>query len=387
MHSRKLALSLAKQLRTCPPPYIRKSTSHAAFVQQHIALCPYCSSGLEEDEVLWDILAKRIVEPSTVPRADPYETAVSTGQLRNIRMDLGAWRDGFFYTPPCILVLDADNAIPGGIAVAQTYSDISLAAPGDLILSAEQTGADGLFVECWNRYTLTDEYLDAVVGQVDSEVVQAATAIEKDPSALPGWAALPKPIAENDPRTYFRELEVEVGYTFASRAVGELLSILEEPGVHLAYSSPVKTQEAIRKILPGVSWPRKPGTNEEALLTVILPSEQYRKAASSDDSHTAQINIVVLEDGLIKYMSATPTEIAFRRLPHGKIALSGKIQDMPPEYNDAELLCCLSTIDSLEIITPGEVDWDEKEGLFYAEFDVSESMEFIPYIAVVFQDR
>ena len=382
MRSRRLALSLAKQLRTCPPPYVRGvDPGYAAALEQHIAICPYCSSGLSDDQDQWDMVADRIADRDAGAQPAPPEP----GQLRNIRTDQGTWRDGYFYNPPCVLILDFVDPATGGISVAQTYHDISLAAPGDLILTAEQTAADSLFIECWHTYTLMETYLGPVVGRIDPQIVAAVRELENEPDALPQWAALPRPMTENDPRVYFRELEVEVGYTFAARAGETILARLEGTNVRLAFASVSQAMAAFSENLPDVSWPFEPKNIEAVFSTAKLPDAEYRKAAAGEDGAIAQVNLVVLDDGTVGYMKAVPVQLHLARLDSDILAVSGKIAERLPEYPLSELLCCLSLEPGTEIVMPGKADWDENEGLFYAEFDVPAHMEFVPHIAVIFQ--
>lgn len=120
-----------------------------------------------------------------------------------------------FYNPPLVLVLEDVGEISDDLWVAQTYHDIYLAGPGDLILSAEQTGTDELFVECWNTYRLNTKDLDPPLGQISLDIMEAIEILREDSDAYPVWAFQTKPLTNHDVRIYFRELEAEVARIFS----------------------------------------------------------------------------------------------------------------------------------------------------------------------------
>ena len=103
----------------------------------------------------------------------PGKTRVSAGQLRFLKPEMAGWHNRYFYNPPCVLVLETNNKIADEILVAQIYHDITMAAPGDLILDEARSGAGGIFVECWNTYTLKSSYLGPIVGTVTPEIIEA----------------------------------------------------------------------------------------------------------------------------------------------------------------------------------------------------------------------
>jgi hypothetical protein len=211
MYTRKFALSQAKIYRTCPPPNIADHPAYQEYLQQHFSICPYCSAQVTDDRRNWGILAKQIQDRLPSP---PISDDILKGQLRYIRSSLSRWHDGYFYNPPLVMVLEESNGSSERISVAQTYHDICLAAPGDLILSDGQT--DGIFAECWNIYTLPPGDLGISVGQTAPELTDIIKELNSNFEAYPSWALQPKPLAENDPRIFFRELEREVALIFSA---------------------------------------------------------------------------------------------------------------------------------------------------------------------------
>lgn len=182
-------------------------------IQRHKAICPYCSIHVREEQKSWGKLAMLMqdtfaADASLLPHHDDN---ISPGQLRYIKAEMGRWHEGYFYNPPLVLVLES---LSENVRVAQTYHDIYLAGPGDLILSEEQTAAVPLFVECWNIYWINAAHLDAPTGKSDAEIAALVEVLAQHPLAYPGWALQPKPFAEQDARIYFRELEVQVADVF-----------------------------------------------------------------------------------------------------------------------------------------------------------------------------
>ncbi len=217
MYSRKLALSQAKKYRTCPPPHIADNPAHKEYLRQHLEICPYCSTRVMENNRSWGHLAKQIQDFSPSPLTHEKQNGKQTGQIRHIRDDLGRWREGYFYNPPLILVLEEIVEDSDAFLVAQMYHDIYLAGPGDLILSGEQTETDELFVECWNIYVAEAVSLEPPTGQVAPEITGAVKQLRQNSRAYPGWAIQPKPLTDYDARIYFRELETEIGLIFRKR--------------------------------------------------------------------------------------------------------------------------------------------------------------------------
>ena len=215
MHSRKSALTRARQYRRCPPPEIAEDPSHAAYMKQHLAVCPHCGAAESNRLKIWNDLSSRLKEYFCAAENNSEAPAISTGQLRFLKPGLAGWHNGYFFNPPCVLVLETAKEIADEIFVAQVYHEIGLAAPGDLILDDDRSGAGDLFVECWNTYTLKSSYLGPIIATVTPEIIETVKTMEKQADFLPDWALLPKPLTEHDPRLYFRELEIETGYVFA----------------------------------------------------------------------------------------------------------------------------------------------------------------------------
>jgi len=95
-----------------------------------------------------------------------------------------------------------------------------------------RTGAGDLMIECWNTYSMKGSYLGPAVGRLSDEALDGVYADGERRAGgtrLGGEAAS---VEEHDVPLYFRELEVEVGFVFASAAAGEIMDEMERPRLH-----------------------------------------------------------------------------------------------------------------------------------------------------------
>ena len=377
---------MAKQYRTCPPPGVFKDRYQRSNAREHLAVCPHCASkedGSAESLDMWERMAQKIEE--SLPAAEFKKKAAGTeiGQIRCVRAGLGGWHKGLYYNPPCVLVIDANTAYPDVVRVVQIYHDITLAAPGDLILSSEQTGCGECFAESWNVYTLKTTDLDYPVGCVSGEIVDGIRRMGEDFGFLPEWAIAPKPLIEHDPRTCFRELEVTVGYIFSSRAVAELLHTSEQQPLKLAYASTAELIADIRIKIPDVRWPADPPSIEIALAVAQLPTELSAKAADDEGGERVPVNLFAIRSGRLFHTTSAEGVINWSKGDAAGIKFSGRIKGLPEKIRGSGLWCYLYS-EKTGYIQPESVDWDEKTGYFSVRFDTGESDAVNPYIGIIY---
>ena len=377
---------MAKQYRTCPPPGVFKDRHQRSNVREHLSVCPRCAStedGAAESPDMWGTLAQKIEESSPAAEFGEKATDTKIGQIRCVHAGLGGWHKGLYYNPPCILVIDANEAYPDAVRVVQIYHDITLAAPGDLILTSEQTGFGECFAESWNAYTLKIADLENPVGCVSDEIVDRIRRMGEDSDTLPEWAIAPKPLIEHDPRIYFRQLEVEVGYVFSSRSVAELLQAFQRPVLKLAYASTVELKEDICKSIPNVRWPADPTAMEIALAAAQLPAEMHAKAAADEGGERMPVNLFAVRGGRLIYTASAEGVILRRKRDEAGVELAGQITGLPEEIRGSGLCCCLYS-EETGYILPETVDWDEKAGYYSVRFDTGESDVINFYIGVIY---
>ncbi|MFH1351733.1 MAG: hypothetical protein ABII26_12490, partial [Pseudomonadota bacterium] len=342
MYSRRIALANAKQYRTCPPPEIVRDPIHHREFEKHKAICPYCSEeGLKDSKTWADFVAKltELHEPS-----EPYQKDDSflEGQFRPVRESFTGWRNGFYYNPPLVLILETPENLLNAVNVAQTYHDISLAGPGDLILTEERLSIGPLFVEAWNAYTLKTDRLGPVVGKVTSDIIDAVKRLQKDPSAYSEWAMHPRPIIEHDPRVYFRELEVETGYTFSAKAVAEIVSEMESEATVRDYESIEELRARVVSIAGGVKWFHEPKTLQDVLVLARLPETHFKLAASDSERRYAYANLGVFLQGELKDLRPVRMRIHGEgKDEQGHYTVDGQVEDLPEGVVDSQFYCYL----------------------------------------------
>ena len=206
----------AVRVRTCPPVDVLMSKEHSELVRRHIAVCPDCRRRDDED---WAALVESLRAFHGV-RPEAVEPEV--GGIFVLRRELGGWLCDFYLNPPAVLLVSVIDE--GLFRAAQVHFDPTPAALGDLVLEHDRTGTMPLIVESWNTYPITRGMLRARIGRVDEEVLAAVRGLMQDPSAYPAWAEAPEDIAgEDDPRRWFRDLEVEVGFIMANHALHKVL--------------------------------------------------------------------------------------------------------------------------------------------------------------------
>lgn len=226
MNDRRTALTYARRFRKCPPAAVRPIPQGRKAVADNEAGCPRCGDPDIAGDALWNELARRI--GAEAPKTDPPPTRLQPPPLRPgdlclIRPALGRWVEADYFTPPLVMILAAESRVSDEIQVAQVYHDPVMAGPGDLILTDDQTGIGDLFVEPWNRYTLRKRDVEGPVATLGPEILQAVVALADDVTAYPPWAMRPRPLKAEDPRGYFREMEIEVGYVFSIPAVAGMI--------------------------------------------------------------------------------------------------------------------------------------------------------------------
>jgi len=384
MYSRKLALTQARQYRTCPPPDIAKDPLHDKFFRQHLSICPYCNSKENEGLKTWADLSEALKNYYPAARSVSAKTGVAPGQLRFLKSELGTWHQGRYYNPPCVLVLEKFNVISDDLQAAQIYHDIALAASGDLIVEEKHTGIGDLFIECWNTYTLKSDYLGPIIGEISFEIVEAVKKMEEEPEVMPEWTILPRPLTEEDPRLYFRELEVEVGYFFASRAAEELVAKLEVSALKLVYSSPREIIAAIKDKSPGVYWAEVPATIEGVLATAQFPPEEYAMAAADDRRRKIPMNLVSVRHGRIKSFKPLEGEILQTENTAEGLAVGGHVAELPEGLYGSILLCFLES-EKEGLLVPLSSKWDEDKRFFLIKLDSRQAETGQLRLALVFQ--
>ena len=238
----------------------------------------------------------------------------------------------------------------------------------DLILSEDRLSIGPLFVESWNVYTLKADRLGPVFDLVKSDILDAVKRLQKDPSAYPEWASHPRPIIAHDPRVYFRELEVETGYTFSAAAVEEIVSEMESGTNGSEQESVGELKSRISNIVDGVQWRRDPESFQDVLVLARLPEARFKLAASVSEIRQAYANLAIFSDEKLKDFRPALMEIyKEEKDEEGLYTVDGRVSGLPEGIRESEIYCYLE-IPGGELVPPSYVKLDHKTGSFIARF-------------------
>jgi len=370
MISRKESLRLARQYRTCPPPDIAGDPRYRQLVMEHFGLCPYCSFEMNELTATWgEMIAK--IEGKVFQRSSCIGDGPPVpGELRPVHSSLASWRDGFYYSTPLVLVVYSPRAISDDLTVMQTYPDPMLAGEGDLILTDDQTGVGELFVETWHRYTLKAAHLGPAISWVSSTILTAIEAMIHDPRHLPEWAPLTLPMVEEDPRIYFRKIEVEVGFTFASQSAAALIAELEVGGLPDLFSSPQTLMNALKRQVPGIRWLRSQSDPMALIASAQCPDAYYARAAAGDAQEWIWANMVILRESGLESFQPVQVQIFTRHQAPEGLNFGGKIHDLPEGLAEVSIHCFLE-MENGDLNPSDHLDWDAGNRYFFTSFSIA----------------
>lgn len=319
MYSRKQALALARQFRTCPPVDVRGNNLKGT-----------------------------------------RDKNIREGQIRILNKDLCCWREGYYYNEPIVVILKDQEGINGDILVAQTWHDIYLASPGDLVVPGTlRTEFDEFFIETWNIYTLKKQNLGPCLGKITGDVVEKTLKMQEDPNFLPDWAPRLIPLVEDDPRLYFQRLEIETGHTFSIRNTNFFSFAGNSVGILIA---------KLKKIVGAIEWYWSPETIEECLALLRFAPETSTLSASADDRKVIIASCFTLRDGEIKTVQPVECTILHEKFSPEEYTITGDIPGLLSGMDKQFFMCFLSD-EKNRSLTPGEWSWDDGTKHFSARFD------------------
>lgn len=352
MYTRKQALALARQLRTCPPLSVKNDCKYAGQVRRHSDICPFCATALRDELEALDVLSEKL----NISFAGAQETLpVKPGQIRAVDPGLSCWRDDYYYTAPEVAVLETGP--DDMVQVAQIWTDTALAGPGDLVLpDSMMKGFSELFIEPWNVYTLDKSFLGTCTGSLDPAVIESVIKMADTPDYRPEWALNPMPMKENDPRIFFRELETAVGHTFAAMAVAGFL--LE--------SAPLITR--LKEKFPGISWDWDPRNVDECLAALRLPSHVLPMAAADRDQKLLPAVYVCIGRRGLPEIRPVQCRIDYTAPPPDPFSVSGVIEDLPDGIPPDAFQCRIKDSQNRRL-SPCTWSWQDEGKRFMAVFD------------------
>lgn len=324
IYTRKQALAIAKQIRSCPPRTVRDDPAQSREYDRHREHCPFCSTDICPETDAWRILAASAAD------ADMINPEMAPGQIRQIRPERSAWRDHLYINPPAVLVLEPVRPSDNTVLTVQTWHDIYLGAPGDLAVPAHLMDGPGeLIIESWNHYRLTPDSLGRVMGTVGTPVVEAVIRMIREPDFVPSWAARFSEIKTDDPRVYFRQLEKKVASMFSASISTPVQSLAKEISRHIS----------------GASWSWTPGTLEECLGTIRLPDDYMPLSAAP--AGTAELVGVFYRFENQRLASVSPVRFPVLReeVMAGEYIVTGTVPHILTDAHGLTVQCYLENID------------------------------------------
>jgi len=195
-----LAWKTERRMRCCPPDNILYG-ENTKELREHLEHCFYCREELQQKEQ-YAKMPVFSVEPDKQGRKSPQP-----GQLWSLKQDLGGWGPkNRYYAPPLVVVVEIES---NSVTVLQSCGEMIFAGDDDIPFQHEIKG----FMQPWNQYSLCRDDLDTCYGTVADRSIQNILNPETTQTIEIGsllW--------------FFRQMEVETGYFFSSRAVTQLLA-------------------------------------------------------------------------------------------------------------------------------------------------------------------
>ncbi len=153
---------------------------------------------------------------------------------------------------------------------------------------------------------------------------------------MPSWAPLTTPLTDQDPRIYFRELEVECLFTFGAPAAASLINQLEKPSIHILDRSVQELKTELGRKEPCLRWPVEPQTMEQVLALSRYPDEMLPLAADTDDITRFQVKLIHISQGRVENICLLIAEILLKQETESRVTISGCIVNPPEEVRTSE---------------------------------------------------
>ncbi|MFP7756022.1 hypothetical protein ACLG6S_15475 [Thermodesulfobacteriota bacterium B35] len=288
----------AWNMRCCPPDAVLAG-SGGPELEAHLDICPLCRQTRADGLPPMDIgLEAADLAGRQIPRA---------GELWSLAGALAGWGPKCrYYNPPVVLVTGLED--DGAVSVVQTFGDPVLAGPGDILFENHITG----FAEPWNRYTVREGDLELFLGRVSEKWLSSVTdGMETPVSAVEPGSLL----------WFFRHMEVETGWYFASQAIAGLLNG-EDAGVlcSLDPASLARDLGRLPLILPdGVADGSMP-----TLLAHTMPADDLLPHAAADrKQEETWILKFIVSRGRIRDVQVVPAMVTLQAEEDGVMRVSG----------------------------------------------------------------
>ena len=312
----KRAWQTAFEQRTCPDGATLFADPPDEQLQRHLRMCHVCRENREipaDQRDAWGELLRRFGAAGQKP-ALPAQTVA--GQVWSLQRSLAGWgKDGYFYQPPRVLLLEKIEDAKGFRAV-QLSSDRYLMAEGDVWLD-DRFG----FAEGWNCYSVHEKALAGCWGAVaDGVLVQVREAAELKHA----------PVVEDSILYFFRRLEISVGARVALPSVAVLVEEWEQG------------EQEFRELFPGLAvilnqardFSLRISASAMAILQATFAPRPVLVTRSAAIGRPPQSGIVLPEEAralLVAKFPVIPVEMGY--FPDGyriSFRIIGPIPNTPP---------------------------------------------------------
>jgi len=333
------------RMRCCPPDSVLFG-EQTPELQQHLEFCPHCREEVKQ-------AAGQTGIPPFQGRKDSTQIiSLKAGQLWSLKQELGGWGPKRrYYAPPLVVLTDVHD---DSVTVYQSCGDMIFAAADDIPFQNNLKG----FIQPWNHYSLLKADLDSYYGDV-----------VEDPSRMSNQHDTAEPVIEPGSLLwFFRQMEVETGYFFSSRAVSLLLR--EHESKKKSGRIHAINPETLRRQLcdMGAFFPEMVShceTVRDILLHVQLPDNALPLAAS-DDITTEYALCLSIQNGKAENIKHSAITISQWHRNEGYLHVVGKFHENMP--SDTQIYVRLNAGGSFFEPVPGE--FGVKNKLFWALFDV-----------------
>ena len=337
---------LAHQFRCCPPDHVLTGEM-SDELKCHLETCPFCrvDRAISLPQVTLD---PAVVDKREQPRPQP-------GELWSLQPSCGGWGPkNRYYNPPVVLVIGMTSS--DYAQVVQISGAVELAGSDDLLLDNGLSG----FAEPWNRYTLQTRELHSCLGRIPRQRVEDLHQhIAAEHSApMPGsllW--------------FFRQMEVETGWFFASRALDAFLEQPEDISVDSILDIPTEKLAADLRQLPVILPDMDFSSSAADILAWTMPADDLLPLAAADlKPQSLQILLFIVEQGKIRTAEMIQGHLTLLDRKKSTLHVSG---------------CCRSDLpdDACWIFRWQSNDWSLQplpgqhgacEGVFWAVFPITE---------------
>lgn len=343
--------------RCCPPESVLHGPADKAL-SEHVRLCPWC----RQDHGL----GPTGFVPPDLPDGLGVSVPPQPGELWSIAASLAGWglggrSKGRYYNPPLVLIVDV---LPEAVTVVQTCGETTFAAADDLPFPGDMEG----FAQPWNRYTLRRGDLGVPFGLIFPALPDSL----RDP--LHYTAA---PLTPGSLLWFFRQLEVESGYFFSSRAVAALMAAhdsrptcAEDPLTQLQAIDPQALHSQLTRLGLRLPADLPAACDTLTLLALARPSDDALPLAAADRGTAAEYALnVMLRAGEVVAVRPLAMHIDFWQQDGNLLHVSGRLGKKVQE--GAQPLIWLQTLDRRLDPLPGEFGLEGD--FFWALFHVDDT--------------